>query len=105
MPPTQISSSTVAIMITNASDPKDPTASWTPRAASASLWSEAAARAPIVHSASHNPNSEVRNADTFGVLKLTLHTKSDDWKFLPEEGKAFKDSGSEFATEPKLIMC
>lgn len=40
------------------------------------------------------PNSEVRNSDTFGVLKLTLHPKSYDWEFVPEEGKTFKDSGS-----------
>jgi len=39
-------------------------------------------------------NSEVRNADTFGVLKLTLHPKSYDWEFVPQEGKTFKDSGS-----------
>jgi hypothetical protein len=40
------------------------------------------------------PNSEVRNSDTFGVLKLTLHAKSYDWEFIPEEGKGFRDSGS-----------
>jgi acid phosphatase type 7 len=38
--------------------------------------------------------SEVRNADTFGVLKLTLHSKSYDWEFVPEAGKSFKDSGN-----------
>ena len=37
--------------------------------------------------------SEVRNADTFGVLKLTLHRKSYDWQFIPEPGKSFHDSG------------
>jgi len=40
------------------------------------------------------PNSEVRNGDTFGVLKLTLHAQSYDWEFVPEDGKTFKDSGS-----------
>lgn len=40
------------------------------------------------------PNSEVRNGDTFGVLKVTLHATSYDWEFVPEEGKAFTDSGS-----------
>jgi hypothetical protein len=40
------------------------------------------------------PNSEARNADTFGVLKLTLHPKSYDWQFVPQEGKSFTDSGS-----------
>lgn len=40
------------------------------------------------------PNSEVRNADTFGVLKVTLHAASYDWEFVPEAGKTFTDSGS-----------
>ena len=40
------------------------------------------------------PNSQVRNADTFGVLKLTLHASSYDWKFVPEAGKSFTDSGT-----------
>lgn len=39
-------------------------------------------------------NSEVRNADTYGVLKLTLHPKSYTWGFVPEAGKTFTDSGS-----------
>jgi hypothetical protein len=39
------------------------------------------------------PNSEARNADTFGVLRLTLHPKSYDWQFVPQEGKVFTDSG------------
>lgn len=38
-------------------------------------------------------NSEARNADTFGVLKLTLHAKSYDWEFVPQAGKTFTDSG------------
>jgi hypothetical protein len=40
------------------------------------------------------PTSEVRNADTFGVLKLTLHQHSYDWEFIPEAGKSFRDSGT-----------
>lgn len=40
------------------------------------------------------PNSEVRNSDTFGVLKLTLHDASYDWIFEPEVGAQFRDSGS-----------
>ena len=40
------------------------------------------------------PNSEVRNGDTFGVLKLTLHARSYDWEFVPEAGKTFTDSGT-----------
>lgn len=30
----------------------------------------------------------------YGVLKLTLHDGSYDWKFLPVEGKSFTDSGT-----------
>jgi len=44
--------------------------------------------------ASPERNSEVRQADTFGVLKLTLHPTSYDWEFVPETGKTFTDSGS-----------
>jgi hypothetical protein len=40
------------------------------------------------------PHSEARNAEAFGVLKLTLHAKSYDWQFVPEEGRAFQDAGS-----------
>jgi acid phosphatase type 7 len=39
------------------------------------------------------PNSEVRQNDTFGVLALTLHPTSYEWRFLPEAGKTFTDSG------------
>jgi PKD repeat protein len=39
-------------------------------------------------------NSEVRNASTFGVLDLTLHSTGYDWRFVPEAGKTFTDSGS-----------
>lgn len=39
------------------------------------------------------PNSEARTADAFGVLKLTLHPKSYNWQFIPQEGKSFTDSG------------
>lgn len=40
------------------------------------------------------PNSEVRDWDTFGVLKLTLSPGKYEWEFMPEEGKPFHDSGS-----------
>ncbi len=39
-------------------------------------------------------NSLVRNANTFGVLMLTLHPGSYDWQFVPEAGKTFTDSGT-----------
>jgi len=40
------------------------------------------------------PNSEVRNNTTNGVLKLTLHATSYDWQFVPIAGQNFSDSGS-----------
>lgn len=40
------------------------------------------------------PNSEVRNAETHGVLKLTLRPDGYDWEFVPVEGETFTDSGS-----------
>ena len=39
-------------------------------------------------------NSEVRNNTAFGVLKLTLKATGYDWKFIPQAGKTFTDSGS-----------
>lgn len=38
--------------------------------------------------------SVVREAATFGVLKLTLRASDFDWQFLPVAGKTFSDSGS-----------
>jgi hypothetical protein len=40
-----------------------------------------------------HPNSEARNADTYGVLKLTLYPTTYRWEFIPQEGKNFRDSG------------
>ena len=40
------------------------------------------------------PNSELRDATAFGVLKLTLRPNSYDWQFIPEAGKSFTDSGT-----------
>jgi hypothetical protein len=41
------------------------------------------------------PNSELRQSDTYGVLALRLHPSSYDWRFVPEPGKQFTDSGSQ----------
>lgn len=38
-------------------------------------------------------NSEVRNADTFGVLKLTLLNEKYEWEFVPVKDGTFQDSG------------
>ncbi len=40
------------------------------------------------------PNREVANNDTYGVLKLKLHSGSYAWKMVPERGKTFTDSGT-----------
>jgi hypothetical protein len=40
------------------------------------------------------PTSEVRNSNTFGVLKLYLYPDSYAWKFIPVAGKTFTDSSS-----------
>jgi hypothetical protein len=39
------------------------------------------------------PNSQLSNADTYGVLKLTLAPGKYTWEFVPVEGGAFHDSG------------
>jgi LysM repeat protein len=40
------------------------------------------------------PNSEARNAETWGILKMTLHPDRYDWEFIPIAGQSFRDSGS-----------
>ncbi|MQY02623.1 metallophosphoesterase family protein [Actinomadura macrotermitis] len=40
------------------------------------------------------PNSQARNSDTYGVLKLTLHPSGYDWQFVPQAGKTYADSGT-----------
>lgn len=40
------------------------------------------------------PTSEVRDASTFGVLKLILRETGYDWQFIPIAGSTFTDSGS-----------
>lgn len=36
----------------------------------------------------------VRNGETYGLLALTLHRNSYDWRFLPEPGHSFTDHGT-----------
>ncbi len=40
------------------------------------------------------PNSEVIDNQTYGVLKLTLNPTSYDWEFVSDDGQGFTDSGS-----------
>jgi acid phosphatase type 7 len=46
------------------------------------------------------PNSEVRNDSSFGVLELTLHPTSYEWRFVPALGSMFTDSGTESCHGP-----
>ena len=39
-------------------------------------------------------NSVVRNNDTFGVLRLVLRPGGYSWRFVPQAGKSFTDSGT-----------
>ncbi len=41
------------------------------------------------------PNSEVHAVSVLGAIKLTLHTTSYDWEFIPVPGATFTDAGSE----------
>ncbi len=41
------------------------------------------------------PNSEVRNTDAYGILRLTLGSASYQWQFIPEAGRSFTDAGSD----------
>jgi hypothetical protein len=47
------------------------------------------------HTTPTGTGAEVRNDDTFGVLKLYLHDRSYDWRFVPESGKTFTDEGTD----------
>jgi hypothetical protein len=40
------------------------------------------------------PNSLARNNTTYGVLKLTLHSTSYSWTFVPIAGRTYTDSGT-----------
>jgi len=40
------------------------------------------------------PNSEVRDHETWGVIKMTLYPDSYDWEFIPMPGQTFTDAGS-----------
>lgn len=46
------------------------------------------------------PNSEVRNSETWGVLKMTLHPDRYDWEYIPIPGQSFTDAGSSPCVTP-----
>jgi acid phosphatase type 7 len=41
------------------------------------------------------PLSEIRNSDSFGVIKLTLRANNYTWDFMPAAGYTFTDTGTE----------
>jgi hypothetical protein len=43
---------------------------------------------------SFDDNSQAHQNNTYGVLQLTLRSGAYDWKFLPESGKTYTDSGT-----------
>lgn len=45
-------------------------------------------------------NSEAQNADTFGVLDLTLRRTGFEWRFVPEAGATFNESGNQSCHHP-----
>ena len=49
---------------------------------------------PLYGRARAQAHSEVLDANTWGVLKLTLKSASYAWEFVPVAGKSFRDSGS-----------
>jgi hypothetical protein len=44
------------------------------------------------------PNSEIRKAETWGVLQMTLRANSFDWRFVPVAGETFTDAGTDTCT-------
>lgn len=40
-------------------------------------------------------NSEVRNTQTYGVVKFILHPQSYSWEFIPIQGQTFTDKGTQ----------
>lgn len=49
----------------------------------------------IGFSAKVAPNSEVRQTDIIGILKMALHDDSYEWEYIPEDGQTFSDYGNE----------
>lgn len=50
--------------------------------------------APLTEFVARQPNSEVFNNQTFGVIRMTLRADGYDWQFVPVEGSTFGDVGS-----------
>jgi chitodextrinase len=48
-----------------------------------------------------SPNSGARQNNTYGVLRLVLRENDYEWRFLPEAGKTYSDSGADVCEGPK----
>ena len=70
------------------------TATWTERRASGSSWSARAARSSRAAWARWHATQRGAQNNTFGVLRLTLHQSSYDWRVRPGSGTDVMDSGS-----------
>ena len=57
-----------------------------------SWWAQAGPHS--VRSRLEDPNSDVRDASTAGVLRLDLHEGGYDWEFIPVAGGSFTDRGN-----------
>ncbi|MGE5198634.1 MAG: metallophosphoesterase family protein, partial [Rhodospirillaceae bacterium] len=57
---------------------------------------------PLYQRGTPQPNSEVFENHTFGVLKLTLKSGSYDWEFVPVDGQTFRDAGSGNCVVPSV---
>jgi len=53
--------------------------------------------------ASQQPNSELWENRTWGVIKLTLKSGSFDWEFVPIDGQSFRDFGSAQCDAPRAL--
>jgi hypothetical protein len=51
--------------------------------------------APLYRSTVILPNSEVRERQSWGVLKVTLRASRYEWEFVPIDGQSFRDLGSD----------
>ena len=72
--------------------PLDPTGAVATRPTGSSTSPSGPAARATTAAGTPLPTSEVLNATTFGILKLTLHATSYDWEFLPVAGQTFTDS-------------
>ncbi len=57
-------------------------------------WVVGMGGAPLYAFGTIQPNSQVRQSSVYGILELTLGAHSYSWRFVPQAGKTFSDSGT-----------